>query len=214
MQRRCGILRRNPRCNGSFPVHVRRPNIRFDGWALHKDLGELAKNGRRILLQDQPLQVLDELLSHPGELVTREQLIARLWPKVVVDFDTGLNSAVRKLRIALGDVAETPRYIETVPRRGYRFIGTIDPPVMDAASRARRCYRGPIAIRGARRLRVCRRSDNGSRCGAADFAARVFAASRPQSLNTRAGHRSGASARSLAVLPLHTPPTTPSARQA
>ena len=108
--------------------------VRFDGWALHKDVGELAKGGRRIRLQDQALQVLDELLAHPGELVTREQLIARLWPKVVVDFDTGLNSAVRKLRIALGDVAETPRYIETVPRRGYRFIGTIDPPVMDAAS--------------------------------------------------------------------------------
>ena len=108
--------------------------VRFDGWMLHKDVGELAKDGRRIRLQDQPFQVLDELLAHPGELVTREQLIARLWPKVVVDFDTGLNSAVRKLRIALGDVAETPRYIETVPRRGYRFIGTIDPPVMDAAS--------------------------------------------------------------------------------
>ena len=119
--------------------------VRFDGWALHKDVGELAKNGRRIRLQDQPLQVLDELLSHPGELVTREQLIARLWPKVVVDFDTGLNSAVRKLRIALGDVAETPRYIETVPRRGYRFIGTIDPPVMDAASTPPPAHRAAVS---------------------------------------------------------------------
>ena len=108
--------------------------VRFDGWMLDKDVGELVKDGRRIRLQDQPLQILDELLAHPAELVTREQLIARLWPKVVIDFDTGLNSAVRKLRIALGDVAETPRYIETVPRRGYRFIGTIDPPVLHAAT--------------------------------------------------------------------------------
>jgi DNA-binding winged-HTH domains len=98
----------------------------FDGWVLRVDLGELAKDGRKIRLQDQPLQILDELLSRPGELVTREQLIARLWPKGVVDFDTGLNSAVRKLRVALQDEAETPRYIETVPRRGYRFIGAID----------------------------------------------------------------------------------------
>jgi DNA-binding winged helix-turn-helix (wHTH) protein len=86
----------------------------------------LPKDGRKIHLQDQPLQILDELLSRPGELVTREQLIARLWPTGVVDFDTGLNSAVRKLRVALQDEAETPRYIETLPRRGYRFIGAID----------------------------------------------------------------------------------------
>src|SRR5262245_60552660 len=100
----------------------------FDGWVLHHDSGELIRDGHRVRLQEQPLQILDELLSRPGELVTREQLIARLWPKGVVDFDTGLNSAVRKLRIALHDEAETPRYIETVPRKGYRFIGTIDSP--------------------------------------------------------------------------------------
>ena len=102
------------------------PTTSFDGWLLRLDVGELIKDGRRIRLQDQPLQVLDELLAHAGELVTREQLIARLWPKGVVDFDTGLNSAVRKLRIALQDEAETPRYIETLPRKGYRFIGKID----------------------------------------------------------------------------------------
>lgn len=104
-------------------------SISFDGWVLRTDVGELVKDGRKIRLQDQPLQILDELLSRPGELVTREQLIARLWPKGVVDFDTGLNSAIRKLRVALRDEAETPRYIETIPRKGYRFIGTIDPPV-------------------------------------------------------------------------------------
>lgn len=99
----------------------------FDGWVLREDLRELTKDGRRTLLQDQPLQVLCELLAHPGELVTREQLITRLWPRQVVSFDTGLNSAVRKLRIALQDEAASARYIETVPRKGYRFIGTVKP---------------------------------------------------------------------------------------
>jgi DNA-binding winged helix-turn-helix (wHTH) protein len=102
--------------------------ISFDGWVLRADIGELVMDDRKIRLQQLPLLVLQELLAHPGELVTREQLIARLWPKGVVDFDTGLNTAVRKLRVALEDVGEVPRYIETIPRRGYRFIGAIDPP--------------------------------------------------------------------------------------
>jgi TolB-like protein/DNA-binding winged helix-turn-helix (wHTH) protein len=78
-------------------------------------------------LQEQPVQVLRELIAHAGSVVPREQLIALLWPKGVVDFDTGLNTVVRKLRSALGDTSETPRYIETLPRRGYRFIGALDP---------------------------------------------------------------------------------------
>lgn len=76
-------------------------------------------------LQSQPLHVLDALLSQPGDLVTREQLIARLWPHGVVDYDTALNSAVRRLRVALDDDADSPRYIETIPRRGYRFVGSL-----------------------------------------------------------------------------------------
>ena len=102
--------------------------IRFDGWRLDCQSGELLKDGMRVRLQTHPQQVLEALLERPGELVTREQLIARLWPKGVVDFDTALNSTVRRLRIALGDDAETPRYIETLPRRGYRFIGKAEPP--------------------------------------------------------------------------------------
>src|SRR5690349_20363943 len=102
--------------------------ISFDGWVLGADIGELGKDTRKIWFQQLPLLVLQELLAHAGELVTREQLIARLWPKGVVDFDTGLNTAVRKLRVALEDVGEVPRYIETIPRRGYRFVGEIDPP--------------------------------------------------------------------------------------
>lgn len=100
--------------------------IHFDGWTLRRPSGELLRDGTRIRLQTQPLLILEELLARPGELVTREQLITRLWPKGVVDFDTALNSAVRRLRTALGDHAETPRYIETIPRRGYRFIGRMD----------------------------------------------------------------------------------------
>jgi len=101
--------------------------IRFDGWKIDFNSGEISKHGDTHRLQDQPLQILEELVKRPGEVVTREQLIARLWPTGVVEFDTGLNSAVRKLRVALGDDAETPRYIETLPRKGYRFIAALDP---------------------------------------------------------------------------------------
>ena len=106
----------------------RAQEIQFDGWTLRRSSGELVNGDKRIRLQSQPLQVLEELLACPGEMVTREQLISRLWPNGVVDFDTALNSAVRRLRTALGDHAETPRYIETIPRRGYRFICRLDGP--------------------------------------------------------------------------------------
>ena len=105
-----------------------RVNIQFDGWTLLRRSGELARDGRRLRLQAQPLQILEALLEQPGELVTREQLRARLWPKGVVDFDTALNSAVHRLRVALDDHADTPRYIETIPRRGYRYVGPFDSP--------------------------------------------------------------------------------------
>jgi TolB-like protein/DNA-binding winged helix-turn-helix (wHTH) protein len=112
------------------PLTSKPTAIRFDGWTLDPATGELERDGKRQRLQDLPLQILGELLRRPGELVTREQLIAKLWPTGVVGFETGLNTAVSKLRAALGDNADTPRYIETVPRKGYRFIGTI----ADAAS--------------------------------------------------------------------------------
>lgn len=97
--------------------------LTFDGWRLYRESGELARDGKRVRLQDLPFQILDELLGRPGEVVTREQLITRLWPKTIVDFDANLNSGVRRLRAALGDDADAPRYIETLPRRGYRYIG-------------------------------------------------------------------------------------------
>lgn len=102
--------------------------VRFDGWTLRLDSGELQRpGGLRARLQSQPLRVLQTLLERPGEMVARETLIARLWPRGVVEFDTALNSAVRRLRTVLGDHADAPRYIETVPKRGYRFIGMIEP---------------------------------------------------------------------------------------
>jgi len=91
--------------------------------------GELRKHGVRLKLQEQPFQVLVLLLEHAGEVVTREELRQRLWPaETFVDFDTGLNRAVKKLRDVLADSADQPRYIETIPRRGYRFIALLVDP--------------------------------------------------------------------------------------
>ncbi len=106
--------------------------IHFDGWALRRRSGELLRDGHAQRLPQQPLRVLLELLDHAGEVVTRERLVQLLWPKGVVDFDNSLNAVVRKLRVALKDDSETPRYIETLPRIGYRFIGTIAPAVVSA----------------------------------------------------------------------------------
>ena len=112
--------------------------IRFDGWHVDFASGEISRDGRTQRLQDQPLQILDQLTRTPGEVVTRETLISRLWPKGVVEFDTGLNTAVRKLRSALGDDADTPRYIETLPRKGYRFVAHLTPAPAPPAAAARR----------------------------------------------------------------------------
>lgn len=100
--------------------------MRFDRFELDLRAGELRKGGIRIRLQEQPLQVLQALLEKPGELVTCEELQKRIWPAdTFVDFDHGLHAAVNRLRSALNDSAEHPRYVETVSRRGYRFIGNI-----------------------------------------------------------------------------------------
>ena len=99
---------------------------RFDAFEVDMRAGEVRKHGIRLKLHRQPFQVLSLLLEHPGDVVTREELRQKLWPgDTFVDFDTGLNSAVKKLRDALCDSAEEPRYIETLPRRGYRFIAQV-----------------------------------------------------------------------------------------
>jgi DNA-binding winged helix-turn-helix (wHTH) protein len=97
--------------------------VRFGVFEVTPRTGELRKQGLRVKLQEQPFRVLCLLLARPGELVTREELRAKLWSAdTFVDFEHGLNKAMSKLREALGDDRETPRYIETLPRRGYRFI--------------------------------------------------------------------------------------------
>jgi adenylate cyclase len=101
-----------------------RNTIRFGDFEL--DEGELYRNGSKLKLQEQPLQVLHILLEKPGKIVPREELQRRIWTSdTFVDFDHGINNAIKRLREALCDTADTPRYVETVPRRGYRFIGTI-----------------------------------------------------------------------------------------
>lgn len=99
---------------------------RFGAYELNLGTGELRKSGVRVRLQEQPFQVLSALLENPGELVTREELQKRLWPDAVEgDFEQGLNKAVNKLRTALSDRAENPRFIETLARRGYRFVSPV-----------------------------------------------------------------------------------------
>jgi len=100
--------------------------LRFDNFELDLRAGELRKGGVKLRLQGQPIQVLAALLNSAGELVTREELRAQVWPaETFVDFDHSLHNAIARLREALGDSAGTPRYIETLPRRGYRFMGTV-----------------------------------------------------------------------------------------
>ncbi len=105
---------------------------RFGRYEVDLKTGELRKNGLKIRLQEQPFHVLAMLLENPGEVVSREELQRRLWPEnTFVDFEVGLNKAIKKLRDALCDSAECPRYIETLPKHGYRFIAQIDrqPPL-------------------------------------------------------------------------------------
>ena len=102
--------------------------LRFDRFEVDPHSGEVWKDGVRLRLQGQPFQVLCLLLERPGEIVTREELKQRLWPgHTFVDFDDGLNTAVKKIRDLLGDSAERPRYVETIPRRGYRFMAAVEP---------------------------------------------------------------------------------------
>jgi DNA-binding winged helix-turn-helix (wHTH) protein len=101
--------------------------VRFGTFEADLRSGELRRNGARVRLQEQPLRVLAMLLERPGEVVTREELHGRLWSSdTFVDFDHGLNAAIKRLRDALGDSAENPRFVETLARRGYRFIAPVE----------------------------------------------------------------------------------------
>src|SRR5215471_14267172 len=119
-----------------MPVPIRKENFRsaavkriaFDEFEADLRAGELRKNGKRIRLQAQPFRFLVLLLENPGEVMTREEVCRELWPNdTFVDFEHGLAAAVKKIREAIGDSAENPTYIETLPKRGYRFVGKINP---------------------------------------------------------------------------------------
>ena len=135
--------------------------LQFDGWTVNRISGEMARNGSASRLNQQPLRILLELADHSGEVVTREQLVKALWPRGIIDFDNGLNVAVRKLRVALDDVGDTPRYIETLPRVGYRFIGLRGAPPEPSTSMrcSRRC-----GVRASSRPWSCRRRPTMREC--------------------------------------------------
>lgn len=126
--------------------------IRFGPYEADLRSRELRKHGTKIRLQDQPFQVLAMLLERPGDLVTRDELRSRLWPQdTFVDFDVGLNTAIKRLRDALNEKAGVPRYIETLPRRGYRFIAAVEdvapaasPPILAAGQQIPPADRTPL----------------------------------------------------------------------
>ena len=106
---------------------LRRACARFDSFQVDLGSNELFRSGVRVPIQEQPLQVLRLLLEAEGKVVTREQICAALWPEnTFVDFEHGVNTAVKKLRQALEDSAESPRFVETLPKVGYRFIASVE----------------------------------------------------------------------------------------
>jgi TolB-like protein/DNA-binding winged helix-turn-helix (wHTH) protein len=175
--------------------------VRFDRFELDLRAGELRKGGIRIRLQEQPLQVLQTLLETPGEVVSCEELQKRIWPAdTFVDFDHGLHAAVNKLRTALSDPAGRPRYVETVGRRGYRFIGKLEasdepvpvqpPPIHDPTPKpGRRFWNSWTGMMGGfmAALVIAASLVAGNVYGLRDW---LFAGAKPHSF------------RSLAVLPL------------
>jgi TolB-like protein/DNA-binding winged helix-turn-helix (wHTH) protein/Flp pilus assembly protein TadD len=191
--------------------------IRFNAFDVDMRSGEVRKHGIRLKLHGQPFQVLSLLLEHPGDVVTREQLRQKLWPgDTFVDFDTGLNSAVKKLRDALCDSAEEPRYIETLPRRGYRFIGQVQngdlstgvtpieslavvplqPNPIQEELRPKRLPDVEVGVRPSGTSRACLWLVLGG------VAALALIAVTYVMLRGHAGHTSQTKIRSLAVLPL------------
>src|SRR5271157_1007146 len=121
--------------------------LRFDEFEVDLRSGELWERGNRLRLQDQPFHVLRVLLERRGEIVTRDELKQTLWPAdTFVDFDDGLNTAVKKIRDVLGDSADRPRYIETIPRRGYRFVGPVERQSPPEAAEQVAVPNAPLAV--------------------------------------------------------------------
>ena len=181
-----------PQIEGPVPLHR---VFRFGVFELDTQSRELRRHGLKIRLPDQSFQILHLLLSHPGEVVTRDDLRRQLWTsETFVDFDLGLNSAIRKLREALEDSADNPRFVETLPRRGYRFIASlkpaIDPPIQKPGASV-------VALSNSR---FGRRWIAGAVAVALTVAAAAFVYTRRGSDRFSAGIAPG-QIRSLAVLP-------------
>ena len=142
----CSSLRLSLKGGAVAAMHEKKngpPVTRFGPFTLDGRSGELCNGPTHLKVPDQSIAVLQALLERPGELVTREALRERLWgPDTFVDFEAGLNAAVRRLREALNDSADVPRYVETLPRRGYRFIAPVD-----GASTARTARAGSLGGR-------------------------------------------------------------------
>jgi TolB-like protein/DNA-binding winged helix-turn-helix (wHTH) protein/Flp pilus assembly protein TadD len=137
-----------------------RPTYRFGDFEFDPASGELHKDGTKVRLQEQPFQILTLLLKRPGEVVTREEVRQALWAgDTFVDFDVGLNSAIKRLRDALNDSADSPRFVETLPRRGYRFVAPLEtspgpaPPALEAPPRTASSGRGEAQAGAGVRLR-------------------------------------------------------------
>ncbi len=120
--------------NGVHRTFNGSPTVRFGEFEADLLSGEVYKSGVRVKMQEQPFKVLQVLLEHQGELVTREELQSRIWPEESFgDFDHAVNVAIGKLRTALGDSADNPRFVETIPRRGYRFVAAVENPLAESA---------------------------------------------------------------------------------
>src|SRR5215470_16869092 len=124
--------------------------LRFDIFELDTAAGELRRQGDRVKLPPQPLRVLEFLVRHSGEVLTRADIRERIWNDSFVDFEQGLNFCIRQIREALGDTADAPRFIETLPRRGYRFLL----PVETHAPEERKAIRRRLIVLPFRMLRA------------------------------------------------------------
>jgi len=130
--------------------------IRFGAFELDTRVGELRCEGRTVKLQPQPMKVLVLLAQRAGQVVTREELQAAVWGDIVVDYDNGLNWSVRKIRETLGDDPLHPRFIETVPRKGYRFVAPVLGPELEHVPRPEaRWFMRPATLRVAAALMLC-----------------------------------------------------------
>jgi len=118
--------------------------VRFGAFEVNLVSRELRKHGMRIRLEEKPFQILEMLLMDAGRVITRSALQERLWPNTVVGYEHGLNTAVNKLRDLLGDSARSPRFVETLPRIGYRFIAPVTPPDATAPLVPRSSHQPPV----------------------------------------------------------------------